>query len=170
MRISILTIGAVASIITINSVFADTTVTSKQYVDTTRQATIPRWGTNYGENGRGLSVVTYTDNAGVLGERYICDVEADWDCTAYDLVTWDLLKQQANQGMPEKTVTKKTCVAWLDGATQTDANCILWNLSDESVYGKCETRSDCSCYDGNGRFTGQKRCENYRCVGECLQQ
>ena len=69
MRISILTFGAIASIIAINSVFADTTVTSKQYVDTTRQATIPAAGTN--ANTPGYTVVTYTDTAGTIGERGI---------------------------------------------------------------------------------------------------
>ncbi len=62
-------IGAVASIIAINSVLADTTVTSKTYVDTTRQATIPVAGTN--ANTPGSTVVTYTGTAGQIGERGI---------------------------------------------------------------------------------------------------
>ena len=149
MRISILTIGAIASTIAINSVFADTTVTSTQYVDTTRQATIPAADTNYEANGGGVSVVTYTENAGVLGERGICDAEADenWDCDDDNLVTLDLISQVTN--LPRTRTTNKVCTEWVAGQAQTDANCLLWNLTDQTVYGcladgaSCISRSQC---------------------------
>ncbi len=162
MRISVLTIGAVASIIAINSVFADTTVTSKTYVDTTRQATIPVAGTN--ASTPGSAVVTYTGTAGQIGERGIFDPETNFDYENNevasghegDLVTADSifpamggLYQQIEQAtdLPETTVTYKTCTEWLDGAAHTDQNCILWNLSDKDVYGKCRTHSDCDWMD-----------------------
>ncbi len=66
MRISVLTIGAIASIIAINSVFADTTITTKDYVDTNFQTKIPAG--SFGENN---SVVTYGANAGDTQERLI---------------------------------------------------------------------------------------------------
>ena len=75
MRISVLTIGAVASMLSINSVFATTsTVTSKDYVDAAdalKQDKIPVAETNI--ETPGVSVVTYTDTAGVIGERGIYD-------------------------------------------------------------------------------------------------
>ena len=143
-------IGAIASIIAINQVVADTTVTSKQYVDTTRQATIPTADTNYEANGGGVSVVTYTDNAGVLGERYICDADAEDNgyCNDDNLVTRDLLTDQIEQAtdLPETTVTYKTCYREVNG------DCILWNLSDRDVYGKCRTQDDCPpCDNGLAR-------------------
>ena len=184
MRISILTIGAAASIIAINSVCADTTtstVTSKQYVDSQyskldkiKQNTIPAADTNYDANGGGVSVVTYTENAGVLGERYICDAAADEnnDCGDDNLVTRDLLGQIETQvseatNLPETTVTYKTCTEWLDGAAQTDQNCILWNLSDKNVYGpECDTLADCVC-TGSG---GYSACSRGRCIGNCYYE
>ncbi len=147
MRIPILTFGAIASIIAINSVFADTTVTSKQYVDTTRQATIPAAGTNYDENGGGVSVITYTEDAGVLGERGIFDAPInmfDSDDDGKKLIT----ARAAFSAMPsqQKTVTHKQCVEW-DAAGQgqgTDENCLLWNLIDVNVVTKqCTTNADC---------------------------
>ena len=183
MRIPILTFGAIASILTINSVMADTTVTSKQYVDTTRQATIPVTGTN--ANTPGTTVVTYTGTAGQIGERGIFNPETDFnfqnntiaDGHEGDLVTADIYPAVGNiyielqeiqnnmpdfDDLPETTVTYKTCYQEVNG------ECILWNLSDKNVYGRqCQSRSDCSCYE-NGQFAGEQRCENGRCTGECL--
>ena len=149
-------LGAIASIIAINSVFADTTVTSKTYVDTTRQATIPASGTNAATPG--TTVVTYTNTAGTIGERGIFNPETDFDGQNNtiapghegDLVTagiypavgrmYNQIREIQNNmpdfdDLPETTVTYKTCTEWLDGAAHTDQNCILWNLSDKNVYG-----------------------------------
>ena len=183
MRISVLTIGAIASIITINSVFADTTVTSKQYVDTTRQATIPAAGTN--ANTPGETVVTYTGTAGQIGERGILNPDTDFDWLNNevvsghegDLVTADIypaVGQMYNQirtiqnnmpdfdDLPETTVTYKTCVGW-NSNFHTDNNCILWNLSDAKVYGKCNTNNDCP---GACNFCRNGTCvtDNENCV------
>ena len=138
-------IGAIASIIAINSVFADTTVTSKDYVDNQddvvynkldeiKQDIIPAAGVNDEENGGGVSVVTYTENARVLGERGICDADAEenGDCDGDNLVTRDLLNNATD--LPETTVTYKTCYQEVNG------DCILWNLSDRDVYGKMPQR------------------------------
>ena len=65
-------IGAVASIIAINSVFADTTVTTRDYVDTNFQTKIP-----VGTHGANNSVVTYGANAGDVQERLIIDSTSD---------------------------------------------------------------------------------------------
>ncbi len=160
-------IGAVASILAINSVFADTTVTSKQYVDTTRQATIPVAGTN--RNTPGSAVVTYTGTAGQIGERFICDADAEdnGDCDDDNLVTLDLFGNQIsglndqmdnfynyfdNQiqqatNLPQTASTNKVCVAWEPGMESGgDAYCILWNLVDTLVYGfpACQTTADCN--------------------------
>ena len=161
MRISILTIGAVASIIAINSVSADTTstVTSRGYVDAvvaTKQPKIPAAGTNAATPGE--TVVTYTSTGdGTIGERGIFNPQADFDwdnnevATGHegDLVTADIYQQvgylynNMNNPLPTMAVTKKTCYAW-SGKTHTDENCLLWNLTDKYVYG-----CDCSCGDVN---------------------
>ena len=163
MRISVLTIGAIASILSINSVFADTTVTSKQYVDTTRQATIPVTGTNAATPGS--TVVTYTGTAGTIGERGIV---SGWENYDYDngtddnkLVTAKAVLDIAEQipPLPEYqpvTVTTKTCNTWLDGQAHTDANCILWNLTNEVIQWTrcyswrdcCTDQSECACTNG----------------------
>ncbi len=147
-------IGAVASIITINSVFADTTVTSKQYVYTTRQATIPAAGTN--ANTPGSTVVTYTGTAGQIGERGIFNPETDFDEDMEivsghegDLVTEDFIVPAVNNlmwqmdDMPTKYTTNKVCVGWIEGLSHTDSNCILWNLTSHEVYGRCNADIDC---------------------------
>ncbi len=204
--------GTIASVIAINSVFADTIVTSKSYVDTTRQATIPVAGTNEDEPGE--TVVTYTGTAGQIGERGICNNEKDDDCapndlvtvreldfavmnnmptgerdtvvmyngiggqiggsrgiydgsTTYDsstdadkLVTASVVQNATN--LPEKTVTHRICTSWIDGQSHTDANCLLWNLVDETVYGaQCNTADDCE-------YPNHCSCVNHMC--ECRLQ
>ncbi len=69
-----LLLGAIASIIAINSVLADTTVTSRNYVDTqvaTKQNKIDATGANF-TNG---SVVETTSTPGVVTQRAIFDPE-----------------------------------------------------------------------------------------------
>ena len=117
--------GTIASVIAINSVFADTIVTSKSYVDTTRQATIPVAGTN--ENTPGSTVVTYTAT-----------------------------------NLPMTTTTKKVCTEWVSGESHSDENCLLWNLTDQTVYGyQCYTADDC-------QYPEYCSCVNNMC--ECRMQ
>ncbi|MBO4700139.1 MAG: hypothetical protein J5620_00090, partial [Alphaproteobacteria bacterium] len=52
----------------------------------------------------------------------------------------DYVDAQIN--LPETTVTYKTCTEW-SGTPHTDANCLLWNLSDKDVYGRCSGDADC---------------------------
>ena len=168
MRIPILTFGAIASVLTINSVMADTTVTSKTYVDTTRQATIPAAGTNAATPG--TTVVTYTGTAGTIGERGIFDAPInmfDSNDDGEKLIT----ARAAFSAMPsqQKTVTHKQCVEW-DTAGQgqgTDENCLLWTLIDVNVVTKqCTTNADCvgivgaQCAGPRCR-SGICECDNY---------
>lgn len=173
MRISILTFGAIASIIAINSVFADTIVTSQSYVD--NHDALKQDKITAGTTG---NVVTYngTQNGQAqFSERAIFDPATGFDENDKvisghegDLVTADSifpdvsnLYQQIRQAyqqieqatnLSETTVTYKTCTEWLDGAAHTDQNCILWNLSDKGVYGKCRMHSDCAWM--NSQCTG----------------
>ncbi len=164
-------IGAIASILTINSVLADTVVTSRNYVDT--QDALKQDKITAGTTG---SVVTYNgaqNGQTQFSERGIFNPETDFDfnnnevATGHegDLVTADIYPavghmynqvgdiynqinvlgaqiQQATNNLPETTVTYKTCVGW-NSEFHTDNNCILWNLSDAKVYGKCNTNNDC---------------------------
>ena len=154
--------GTIASVIAINSVFADATITTKNYVDTTRQATIPAAETNYEANGGGVSVVTYTGNAGVLGERYICDADAeeDGDCENDYLVTRDVLETATNN-LPTTTTTQKVCTEWVSGESHTDANCLLWDLRNAPIRARqCYSSEDC---EGYGYSCGGM-CEDGICV------
>ncbi len=165
-----LLLGAVASIIAINSVFADTTVTSKQYVDTTRQATIPATGTN--ASTPGTTVVTYTGTAGQIGERGIVEPPVDYADMpdANKLVTmgqmadfadsvFDDIDDLGNQieqvtNLPETTVTYKTCYQEVNG------DCILWNLTDKDVYGNyCTQTTDCPpCGEMSHPYCSANKC------------
>ncbi len=129
MRIPILTFGAIASILTINSVIADTTVTSKNYVDAEvakKQNTIPVAGTNTANPG--TSVVMYTNTAGTVGERGIYSggtYTAGTD--ANNLVTASALNGAVNN-IPTITTSKLTCMDSPD--------CTLWTVADQEVYGE----------------------------------
>ena len=169
--------ATIASILSINAYAVSATVTSKDYVDTTRQATIPASGTNSATPGD--TVVTYTDTAGTIGERGIFDWGTGWDRQNNEFVSGhetDLLAagsiildlvdiydsvteiSDTVNNLPEKTVTYKTCTEW-SGTPHTDANCLLWNLSDSTVYGsECETGADCHCECG-----GSAQCNYHRC-------
>jgi hypothetical protein len=146
MRIPILTFGAIASILTINSVLADTTVTSKTYVDTTRQATIPATGTN--ASTPGTTVVTYTGTAGQIGERGIFDPETGLRRGGIvsghenDLVTASMVVA------PQNTVSYKECVEWDESVGgHYDHNCLLWDLRNAPIRARqCYSSEDCSGY------------------------
>ena len=213
MRIPILTFGAFASIIAINSVFANTVVTSQTYVDNAdalKQDKItagttgsvvtyngaqngqtqfsergifdPETGWENGEivsghegdlldagsifpnlvqmnnmvrnmgnalEGTAGNVITYDENGYAGGERGIYDGSNEYDSStdADKLVTASALQNATN--LPEKIVTRRTCTRWIDGQSHTDANCLLWNLVDEAVYGgQCNTDVDCAGYVG----------------------
>ena len=157
MRIPILTFGAIASIIAINSVLADTTstVTSRGYVDAavaTKQNKIDATGANF-TNG---SVVETTGTDGVVTQRGIFNPETDFDFENNtiadghegDLVTADIYpvigEIYNNFGnMPQTVTTNRVCTEWVANAAHTDANCLLWNLVDQTVYGACTADSDC---------------------------
>lgn len=155
MRIPILTFGAIASIIAINSAIADTTVTSKQYVDTTRQATIPATGTN--ASTPGTTVVTYTNAAGTIGERGII---ASWENYDYangtddnKLVTAGAVVGQVNDiydeigsipdNLPNEMVTRVGCAEYQNG------ECILFSLEQVNAVwgGACSSDDDCYWLD-----------------------
>ncbi len=156
MRIPILTFGAIASFLTLNA-FADTTstVTSRNYVDAQdalKQNLIPAAYTN--EDELGETVVTYTEEEGIIGERGICDVDADSGdgCSKDDLVTRDLLGVSVT--------TNKVCVEWVENAAHIDRNCLLWDLTDQYVYGGfCSTVSDCQ------EYKNQNGCSAVQCSG-----
>ena len=169
MRISVLTIGAIASILSINSVFATTsTVTSKDYVDAAdalKQNKIPATGTN--ASTPGSTVVTYTSTAGTIGERGIFDWGTDTEIDIFgntvttqghegDLVTADDFVSMYNEvgDRVRVTTTNRECTEWVANAAHTDANCLLWRLIDQPVYSYgiwCQTNVDCSslaCFNG----------------------
>ena len=130
MSKKLLLLGAIASIIAINSVFGDTTVTSKDYVDTEvakKQNTIPAAGTNTGTAG--TAVVTYTNTAGTVGERGIYDGSGTYNSTndANKLATASALNSAINN-LPTIETSKMVC--------EDSPDCTLWRVTDQEVYGE----------------------------------
>ncbi len=142
-----------------NAYAVTSTVTSKDYVDTEvgkKQNTIPVSGTN--ASTPGTTVVTYTNTAGTIGERGICNDPDEDDCNVGDLVTFGHFMgfaaevDNAVNNMPTITTSKMTCVDSPD--------CTLWSVADQTVYWACkaygESASDASeCCSGafNGGST-----------------
>ena len=108
------------------------------------------------------------NNDGELGsaERGIFDGSDAYNSStdADKLVTAAALQSATNnvvENLPETTVTYKTCYEW-SGTPHTDANCILWNLSDTSVYGRCTRNSDCNyltCLPGEMGICNGRVCQ-----------
>ena len=139
-----LLLATIASVLTINAYAVSSTVTSQDYVDAKdalKQDLIEATDQDFPAG----SVVETTDEDGSVTQRGICDADADGDgyCNDNFLVTWDLL--QSATDLPETTVTYKTCYEWTKNAAHTDANCILWNLSDRTIHA-----CTCSCRDVYG--------------------
>ncbi len=175
-------IGAIASIIAINSVLADTVVTSRNYVDT--QDALKQDKITAGTTG---NVVTYngTQNGQAqFSERGIFNYETSGTVNEYGEYNLaqghenDLIDAQeyvilmnsyeefatgvndniidAINNLPETTTTNKVCTEWVAGQSHTDANCLLWNLTTKTVYGRCYSDADCNggiCDTDSGRCT-----------------
>ena len=155
----------IASVLTLNAYATSATVTSKDYVDTQdalKQNTIPATGTN--SSTPGSTVVTYTGTAGTIGERGICnDSDEDdgenkkekndeKDCNGGDLVTVNQLDDQINT-LPTTVTKTSVCYEWVANAAHTDANCLLWQLVDRNVYGRCGNHADCDWLDAECEAT-----------------
>ena len=160
-------VSAIASILTINSVMADTTstVTSRGYVDAavaTKQNKIDATGANF-TNG---SVVETTGTDGVVTQRGIFNPETDAETDPFDgsvwpkqghandLVTAGPIYEQINDtAYIVKNHTHKIrqeCAEYVANAEQkTPENCLLWYLpyteTGPAVYlgGSCATDADC---------------------------
>ncbi len=125
-------IGAIASIIAINSVFADTksTVTSRGYVDAQdalKQNKIPAAGTNAATPGD--TVVTYTSTGdGTIGERGIFDGADTYDLLtdSNKLVTAGLVQSATN--CIYQNLQQMECTEWVANADHTDENCLLMTV------------------------------------------
>ena len=142
-------IGAIASVLTINSVLAtSSTVTSKDYVDAQdalKQNKIPATGTNASTPGD--TVVTYTQTGnGTIGERGIyAGNRYNENTDANKLVTADVAYRAAEcvyGSMPNVYCTEY----------DSNNNCLLMGVSepshdcDDPWDGRvlCTTNSDCS--------------------------
>ena len=149
-----LLLGAIASIIAINSVFADTTVTSRGYVDTEvakKQDIIESamiypgtqlvWlGDEYGFT----SIASYDDDNGLVANKYgilTMNMANSADTTASHFFN---ISDETEQAIAEKMVptvaavadeilelnrdkqNNLTCAGWPDGVARTEENCWLW--------------------------------------------
>ena len=172
-----LLLGAIASTIAINSVFADTTstVTSQGYVDAavaTKQAKIPAAGTNAATPGE--TVVTYTENGnGTIGERGIYAGNSYNENTdANKLATADVVKR-ATDCVYENTQWME-CTEWVANAAHTDENCLLMTVREpmgncddpffgQDIVSSCTVDADCPNYPGS-HCGATDKCMNGRCV------
>ncbi len=161
-----LLLGAIASIIAINSVFGDTTstVTSRGYVDTqvaTKQTKIDATGANF-TNG---SVVETTSTPGVVTQRGIFNPETGLDenrevvsghegdlVTAGDIVgPLAYASQAADKYWGHVHPIDNYCIEYVANAERTDANCLLWVLANQTELPvqRCQTNADCGNPEGN---------------------
>lgn len=188
----ILLFGAIASVFMTGAFATSSTVTSRDYVDAQdalKQDVIPGAGVNLDENGIGETVVTYTNEAGALGERGIFDINNDYDyqnhqiesgheddilpANAYaDLESWvSNIENNVSQiptvpdlsNLTLTTVSDETCISWVPNAAQTDENCLLWEVSKKDVYACVINGGTCTtngeCCSGN--------CNNGLCATAC---
>ena len=146
-------VGAIASIIAINSVIADTTVTSRQYVDTEvakkqdiiESAMIPQTTSNLLQDQL-PSIASYDedDDDGLVANKYgiltypvvayaetyltnAFDLENPQDLAVADkVVPTAATVQDALQHLAEGKANKMTCAGWPDGVSHTVENCWLW--------------------------------------------
>ena len=170
MRISILSIGAIASVLALNAYATSSTVTSRDYVDAQdalKQNKIPVTGTNSATPG--TTVVTYTSTAGTIGERGIFNKDTDYDWDNHSVETGhegDLVT--AGDIMPQLDYLSgvyqvdKYCTEW-SGTPHTDENCLLWYIGDNIMgpYNRCQTDSDCDGCQGciNNLCKDDGRCD-----------
>ncbi len=144
-------IGAVASIIAINSVFADTTVTSRGYVDTEvakkqdiiESAMIPQTTDKLLQDTL-PSIASYDDEDGLVANKFgiLTYPQLAWSETQL-MYTFDLTDSQdlafADRVVPtaaavqdslytlyKTKANKMTCAGWPDGVQHMDENCWLW--------------------------------------------
>ena len=146
-------IGAIASIIAINSVFADTTVTSRQYVDTEvakKQNIISTGLVDFENNWDGHheindmpALVSYETETGVVGNKYGIITQSNVENWSFECDSFNCgPMEEADYLIPTAAAVKSgysslyndimgkqdkmTCAGWPDGVTQNDANCWLW--------------------------------------------
>ena len=165
-------IGAIASILTINSVFAtSSTVTSKDYVDTQdalKQNKIPATGTNASTPGD--TVVTYTQTGnGTIGERGIYAGNRYNDNTdANKLATADVVYRASVCAV--MSTPRITCTEY-----DSNDNCLLMTVhepngvcDDDPFFGQdivpCNTNSDCPNYNSGNHCGENEECRGGKCV------
>ena len=119
------------------------TVSSKAYVDTNvelKQPKIP--AANPNNTTVGVSVVTYTGNEGVIGERQIYDgTNAYTNGDANKLVTASALNGSVTN-LPTMETSKLTCA--------NPGTCSLWTIVDQQVYGQNSNNNNNNSNSGSG--------------------
>ena len=99
--------------------YADTTLTSKNYVDdqvATKQDIVPAKDTN--------TVLTHTGESGNIGEKGIYDSTGTYAGHSTELVTAGV----ADAAIQNAIDTEFVWVEWLENDEHTDANCLGWQI------------------------------------------
>ena len=99
--------------------YADTTLTSKNYVDSQvapKQDIIPAKNTN--------TVLTHTGESGSIGEKGIYDSTGTYAGHSTELVTAGV----ADTAIQNAIDTEFVCVEWYENDEHTDANCLGWQI------------------------------------------
>ncbi len=105
--------------------YADTTITSKNYVDNqiaTKQDIVPAKDTN--------TVLTHTGESGNIGEKEIYDANGDYLTQQHALVTAGV----ADAAIQNAIDTEFVCVEWYENDEHTDENCLGWKIQNTTQY------------------------------------
>ena len=138
MKISYIAIGAIASVLAINSVMAagENTVASKSYVDARddlKQDLIPESGTN--SSNPGDTVVTYTDREGRIGERGIYAGDSSYtNSDANKLITAEVVHDFA-AAVESLTINDQELTMVnhnLQPCNAGDSGCDLWTIGSNT--------------------------------------
>jgi len=151
------TLVSMIAIVPMMTAIADSTITSKGYVDTqidTTQVKIPATGT--GNGGIGNTVMTYTNTPGRIGERGIYTGESSYNASsdADKLITASALKG-AFDSIPTTDTTTLVCA--------NPGTCDLWTIVEQTAMGPA-TGIDLSALVG---ANSTSKCYKYLKNGTC---
>ncbi len=124
--------------------YADTTLTSKNYVDNavaTKQDIVPRKNTN--------TVLTHTGESGNIGEKEIYDTTDNFAAQQHDLVTAGV----ADAAIQNAVDTEFVCVEWHENDEHTDENCLGWQI--KSLYNPSPNLLNETAYRSGASFDSQ---------------
>ena len=151
MRISILSIGAIASVLALNAFATTSTVTSRDYVDTQNalKQDLIETDDTYWDGYFGVTDTLVSNDAedgdGIQGYKYGIFTDS-YDINNMGGVRWILYNEDAyliGKTIPTtaatadliRNATKMTCVEYIGGQQNgVPEDCLLWRMPDNAVW------------------------------------